>query len=848
MSGVPSAERRPRLLDRLPPPGSDPLDVLDGFATWAQESGRPLYPHQEEAGLAIADDQHVVLATPTGSGKSMAALAGIVLAMNAGRRAVWTAPIKALVAEKFFELVDLLGPENVGLSIGDASINRDAPVLVCTAEVLANQALGAVNITTFGFACLDEFHYYGDADRGWAWQIPLLMMNECQFLLASATLGDVSPLVADLESRTGRSVTQITGVTRPIPLFHQFRTSPVADSVQAAIEQGLFPVYLVHTSQAEAVERASALVSLPLTTRPQRELIAAAISAERLNTGFGQNLGRYLRNGVGVHHAGMLPRYRRLVERLAGEGLLPVICGTDTLGVGINIPIRTVLFSALTKFDGTKVRTLRAREFHQLAGRAGRPGFDPDGHVWAQAPEHVIDNERALARAGDDPKARRKVKRAEPPKRFVHWDEKTFEKLIAAQPEPLASRFKVTADLVASVLSRPDGPDTLKTLLVTNHDTEARKRTHKRRTIHIYRSLEAAGVAERLRSPDGACDGVRIGSLVNDGTNDVERVRFTSPLGPFAIEAISTFEKDTVLYPLDVVSVIESVVDNPMAILIAQEKQARAQEVARLKADGVEYEERMVLLQNVTWPKPLAEELRDMFLIYKRSHPWTESWPEPKSIVRELLETGETFANYIKRYGLERSEGLLLRHLTDVWKALDKSLPLDAYTEEVEDVIDWLAALIRSIDASLLEEWERLAGLVPASREAPAAPRPDAMSGPTAPKAWRTAVRTAVFGWVELLAIRRHDRLAERTGWAVEDLSTSMAQYWAEYSSIATDGDARSAAFFTLVEGPEMWSIRQRLSDPASDGAWTITVEMPVALSIETGQPVLRLISIEELH
>ncbi len=873
MSGAPSGERAPSLRDRLPPPGSDPLDVLDGFAAWAHETGRPLYPHQEEAGFALADKQHVVLATPTGSGKSMAALAGIVLAMNAGKRAVWTAPIKALVAEKFFELIDLLGPENVGLAIGDASINRDAPVLVCTAEVLANQALGVTGQgyhndghDSYGFACLDEFHYYGDVDRGWAWQVPLLVMHECQFLLASATLGDVSPLVADLETRTGRPVTRITGVTRPIPLFHQFRTTPVSDSVQAAIEQGLFPVYLVHTSQAEAVERASALVSLPLTSRPQREAIAAAISTERLNTGFGQNLGRYLRNGVGVHHAGMLPRYRRLVERLAGEGLLPVICGTDTLGVGINIPIRTVLFSALTKFDGSKVRTLRAREFHQLAGRAGRPGFDPDGHVWAQAPEHVIDNERALSRAGDDPKARRKVKRAEAPKGFVHWDEKTFERLIASEPEPLISRFKVTADLVASVLSRPDGPDALKNLLTTNHDTETRKRTHRRRAIHIYRSLEAAGVAERLRDSAGKCAGVRIGSLVNDGTDDVERVRFTSPLGPFAIEAISTFEQDTIIYPLDVISVIEAIVDNPMAILIAQEKQARSQEIGRMKSEGIEYEERMALLQTVTWPKPLDEELRDMFLIYKRSHPWTETWPEPKSIVRELLETGETFANYVKRYGIERSEGLLLRHLTDVWKALDKSLPLDAYTEEVEDVIDWLAALIRSIDASLLEEWERLSGLVPADRQAPTAPR-QVDAGP--PKAWKTAVRTAVFGWVELLAIRRHDRLGDRTGWSVDTLNETMAPYWAEYDSIATDADARSASFFSLTTGrgravnggigvePEVeqpiefgetdWSITQRLADPAEDGAWQMTVVMPVAASIEAGQPILRLISIAPL-
>jgi hypothetical protein len=806
---------------------------------WAQENGRPLYPHQEEAGLALADLQHVVLATPTGSGKSMAAMAGIVLALNRGERAVWTAPIKALVAEKFFELIDLLGPNMVGLSIGDASINREAPVLVCTSEVLANQALATSE--GFGFACLDEFHYYGDNDRGWAWQVPLLLMQKCQFLLASATLGDVTALSEDLQQRSGRSVTHITGVTRPIPLFHQFRTTPVSDSVLAAIEQGLYPVYLVHTSQADAIERASGLVSLALTSRGQREAIAEAISGVKLNTGFGQNLGRYLRNGVGVHHAGMLPRYRRLVEKLAGDGLLPVICGTDTLGVGINIPIRTVMFSALTKYDGNKVRTLRAREFHQLAGRAGRPGFDPDGHVWAQAPEHVIDNERALARAGDDPKARRKVKRSEAPKGFVHWDDKTFERLIQSQPEPLASRFKVTADLVASVLSRTDGAHVLKDLLASNHDTETRKRTHKRRAIHIYRSLEAAGVAERLRDADGTCAGVRIGSLVDASGTEVERVRFTSPLGPFAIEAIASLEKDTVVYPLDVVSVIEAVIDNPMAILIAQEKQARTQEINRLKSEGVEYDERMALLQEVTWPKPLAEDLRNMFLIYKQAHPWTETWPEPKSIVRELLETGETFANYVKRYGIERSEGLLLRHLTDVWRALDKSLSLDAYTEEVEDVIDWLAALIRSIDASLLEEWERLAGLVPGDRDAPTAPKIE-VAGP--PKAWKTAARTAAFGWIELLALKRHDRLADRCGWSQQELYEAMQPYWAEFDSIGTDTTARSNSFFQISEEPDRWVITQRISDPLDDGAWRLMIEIPLVESMEIGQPVLRLMSL----
>ncbi len=382
----------PSLVHLLPARGSDPSLVLDAFGAWAIETGRPLYPHQEEAALALAAGDSVVLATPTGSGKSLVAVAGILLALNEGRRAVWTAPIKALVAEKFFDLVELLGAAHVGLATGDAAINADAPVLVCTAEVFANHALATGATSGVGFACLDEFHYYGDPDRGWAWQVPLLEVTGCQMLLASATLGDMTAITTDLEERSGRPVTEVTSVERPIPLYYQWRMTSVSDSVLEAVREGLSPVYVVHANQASAIERATSLVSLNVTTRPQREAIAAAMSGLKMAKGFGETLDRLIRNGVGVHHAGMLPRYRRLVERLAGEGLLPVICGTDTLGVGVNIPIRTVLMTALTKFDGTRVRRFSVREFHQLGGRAGRPGFDPDGHVWVQAPDHVIEN------------------------------------------------------------------------------------------------------------------------------------------------------------------------------------------------------------------------------------------------------------------------------------------------------------------------------------------------------------------------------------------------------------------------------------------------------------------------
>ena len=823
------------LVHLLPPTGSDPSLVLDAFAQWATDSGRPLYPHQEEAALALAAGEHVVLATPTGSGKSLVAIAGILLAMNEGRRAVWTAPIKALVAEKFFDLVDLLGAHQVGLATGDASINADAPVLVCTAEVFANHALATGPGSDFGFACLDEFHYYGEADRGWAWQVPLLELTNCQFLLASATLGDMSAITSDLELRSGRAVTEVTSVHRPTPLYHQWRMTTVSDSVLEAVRESLSPVYVVHANQAAAIERASSLVSLNVTIRAQREAIAAAMSGVKMAKGFGETLERLIRNGVGVHHAGMLPRYRRLVERLAAEGLLPVICGTDTLGVGVNIPIRTVLMTALTKFDGTRVRRFTVREFHQLSGRAGRPGFDPDGHVWVQAPDHVIENAKALSRAGDDPKARRKATKAKAPDGFVHYDEATMQRLIVAQPEPLTSRFRVTADLVASVLGRPDGPAALKHLLRINHDTELRRRQHKRRAIAVYRSLEAAGVAERLRDADGRCVGVRVGSLV-EGDDERSALRFSAPLMPFAIEVVASIDRDDPAYVVDVISVVESVLDDPRQILNAQLFAAKGVEVARLKSEGVEYDQRMELLEAVTWPKPLAELLDTCFTQYLSHHPWVEQTPSPKSILREMLEGGDTFATFVRRYRLERSEGLVLRYLTDAWRTLDRSLPDDAYTETLEDVVEWLGALVRATDATLLDEWAVLAGKPVHDHlalDAPAATR----AGP--PAAWRTAVRTAAFGWVELLATRSYAVLAERSGWTTQQLFEAMAPYWAEYDRVDIDADARSAQQFSLADEPGRWVITQRLADPDGNGEWRFVAFVDLDAAMGEGAPML---------
>lgn len=385
--------------------GADPDELFASFAAWAEANGTTLYPAQEEALIELVSGANVILATPTGSGKSLVATGALYAALAAGRRSYYTAPIKALVSEKFFALCDVFGAVNVGMLTGDAAVNSDAPIIVCTAEVLANIALREGGDGPLGtqpcMVVMDEFHFYGDPDRGWAWQVPLLELPSAQFLLMSATLGDVTFLRADLTRRTGRTTALVANAARPVPLFYSYATTPMHETITDLLDTRQAPIYVVHFTQAAALERAQALMSINVATKDEKAALRDMIGAFRFSTSFGSTLSRLVRHGIGVHHAGMLPKYRRLVEQLAQAGLLKIICGTDTLGVGINVPIRTVVFSALSKYDGTRTRLLNAREFHQIAGRAGRAGFDTAGTVVVQAPEHEVENLKQFAKVAE---------------------------------------------------------------------------------------------------------------------------------------------------------------------------------------------------------------------------------------------------------------------------------------------------------------------------------------------------------------------------------------------------------------------------------------------------------------
>ncbi len=834
---------KPRLLDFLPSDASSE-SLLDGFLNWAVEANIDLYDSQEEAVLEMFSGQHVILTTPTGSGKSLVATAAHFDALANSKRCWYTAPIKALVSEKFFSLCEELGADNVGMLTGDGSVNAGAPIICCTQEVLANVALRHGSAAPVDTAVIDEFHYYSDRDRGWAWQVPLLELTNTQFLLMSATVGPAEFFLEDLEKRTGRQAIEVTSQHRPVPLGWEYRESTLLESIHDLVELDRAPVYIVHFTQRAASERAQALTSLDVLSRAEKDRVKEAIADFRFDSPFGKDVARFVKAGIGVHHAGLLPKYRLLVERLTQDGLLKLICGTDTLGVGVNVPIRTVLFTQLCKFDGHDTAVLSVRDFHQIAGRAGRKGFDDQGYVWCQAPEHHVENLKATAKAGDDAKKLRKIQRKKPPERgYAHWDDKTFERLRDGQPEKLKSNFEVSHSMLLNVLDRPgDGCGSMRKLLTKNHEPRTDQRQHIRKAIAMYRSLAAAGIVETLDKPDAEERLVRV-NLDLQAEFDL-----TGTLSPFVFDAVELLDPNDPSYPLDVLTVVESVLENPTIILMRQAAKARDELFVELKGAGVEYEERVARLDEVEWPKPLKDFLYANFDAWALHHPWVgHENLRPKSIVRDMYERAMTFREYINFYGIKGSEGVFLRYLTDAYKGLRKTVPDASFTNDLRDLEEWLGTLIRQVDSSLIDEWERLQN----PQGVPDEVRPQVVDITMHTQAFNVMIRNGAFRWVQLFASADYPGLA---GCAHGDLSDpesveeAAAAYWDEFDQVSTDADARSSRWVTIDSpGDNQFLVEQIVCDPEGFNEWRLKGFVDLLESREAGEAVMKLSEITRL-
>lgn len=820
----------------------DTDEIYERFFTWVEDvKGVEPWPHQEEAIMDLLAGDHVILNTPTGSGKSLVALGMHFAALCTGRRSYYTAPIKALVSEKFFDLVEVFGRENVGMITGDTHINADAPIICCTAEILANQALREGRHADVGCVAMDEFHYYGDPERGWAWQVPLLTLPDTQFLLMSATLGNVDAIADKLEDMTDTDVDIIADAPRPVPLTYEYTLDPLEKTVELAFGKGETPIYVVHFSQDAALETANALASTGVSSKEQRAAIAEAIKGTKFTTAFGKILQRLLRTGIGIHHAGMLPRYRRLVEQLAQQGLLPVICGTDTLGVGINVPIHSVVLTALTKFDGTKMRKLRAREFHQIAGRAGRMGFDTEGLVIAEAPEFEIENAKALAKAGNDPKKLKKVKRKKAPEGFVTWNENTFDKLIDAAPETLVPHMKITHSMVLNEVEQGgDARYRIDRLIDDSAQTPEQKERLHARADEIFQTLFDTNVIETEDRDDGGKDYFMTVDMPDDFALD-------QPLSPFLLAALELLDPESDTYALDVISMVEATLEDPKQVLRAQERQARDEAMIRMKEDGLDYDERMDRLQEITYPKPLEDMLQAAFDEYRHDVPWANDyWLSPKSVVRDMVETASDFTGYIARYNIARSEGTLLRYLSDAYRALARTVPQEKRDEQLDDIISWLRVVVRSIDSSLVDEWENAGTDTDASEAAANLATPGAKQAVVEDRRGLTVlVRNAMFRRVQLMDLDKPDELGaldKDWGYGVHEWEDTLDDYYDEHEYVNIDAKARSGELFILDESKEnsehSWKVRQIIDDSDGDHDWAITGTVDLDTTQSSGEVV----------
>jgi len=834
----------------------DKLDsdaVLMMFMEYVELLGIELYPAQEEAILELLQWKHVILNTPTGSGKSLVALALHFQAMAEGRVSFYTAPTKALVNEKFFALCDALGPQNVGLLTGDAAVNRDAPVICCTAEILSNMALRDDDVDV-DYVVMDEFHYYGDRDRGVAWQIPLITMRDSVFLLMSATLGDTSAVERQLGDYSDREIAVVLGTKRPVPLEFDYRETHIHETIDKLLYHDDAPIYLVNFTQRDCAEQAQNLMSINVCSKEEKKKIGKELEDVKFDTPYGREFQRFVRSGLGVHHAGLLPRYRRVVERLAQMGLIKVISGTDTLGVGVNIPIRTVVLSRLYKFNGEKTAIITAREFHQISGRAGRKGFDDLGRVVVQAPEWTIENKKRERKLAKNPHLSKKIVKKKPPYRAVAWDEKTYNKLRFSPPEALQPRFEVTYGMLVNLLQGAadrvgGGYRRLVELIARSHGDDALKKKHRRHAAQLFRSLHRAGIISLEPNDRGPGKKVVIEKHLQ------KEFSLNYALSLYLVETLALIDSgdDPVKESLDKLTLVEAILEDPKAVLYKQVDKLKGELVGKLKAEGVEYEERMEKLGEVEYPKPNSEFIYETYKAFASLHPWLgDENIHPKSIAREMFEGCFEFNDYINMYGLARSEGVLLRYLSQVYKAAVQNVPEDFWTAQFEDILAYLHGLVRRVDSSLLEEWTLM---MDAPLETKSVEREAVRERPVSiaddPRAFKARVRNEVH--VLLAALARCDFEAACTliwcggdhAWSPEEIEAALKPYFEEHEYIDLTPRARMAHNTVMREDAHrLWSIHQRIIDPEGDEDWGFEILIDLREPRDESGPLIELLRI----
>jgi hypothetical protein len=437
---------------------------LEFYERFFIDRGLEPYPVQERAIERIFRGESVLVTVPTGTGKTLMAKAGIHKALREGKRAIYTTPLRALTEEKFRELVEDFGEPNVGFATGDYRVRPEAPVQVLVAEILWNRIFGDRAVAPAEIVIMDEGHYFNEPERGYVWEQSIIALDpRAQLVILSATVGEADAFCQWVYLCRRVPMALVESFDRRVPLRHDFRELYLLDLVRELVAAGDVPAIIFTFSREQCFERARLLKSCPrFTTDEERVRIGELSSGVLLDRGFAKDLWPLLQHGIGVHHAGILPRYKQLVERLTLERLLKIVVSTETISAGINLPARCVVFPELRKHIQGKSRLLTSAEYHQMSGRAGRPQFDSEGLAVTLAPEEVVHDIREEQRAAkkgrfsvDEERLRRSAyarARSDAQRRGdVTWDPEAHTRLVRGQPAPLRSQTRITAEQILAI-------------------------------------------------------------------------------------------------------------------------------------------------------------------------------------------------------------------------------------------------------------------------------------------------------------------------------------------------------------------------------------------------------------
>ncbi len=687
------------------------------------------YPVQEQAIRHIVAGTSVLVTVPTGTGKTLMAKAALQAAVMRGERAIYTTPLRALTEEKYRELCADFGDENVGFATGDYKVNREAPIQVEVAEILWNRVVGDKSVCPAEVVVMDEGHYFNDPERGYVWEQSIIGLDpRSQLVILSATVGRPDRFCqwASLTRRVPMEL--VESRERKVPLVHDFREEPLIDTVRELAHKGDVPAIVFVFGREQCFEVARLLKSCRrFTTDEEKAKVEALCDEALLPGGVANELRPLFSHGIGIHHAGILPRYKQLVEQLALERLIKFVVSTETIAAGINLPARTVVFPSLRKFIKNEPRMVTAAEYHQMAGRAGRPQFDDRGLAITLAPEEIVSElkkelrDAAKRPAYDEGKVRKSVynkARSEAQRKGdIIWTPESHAELVRGEPAELRSKTKITTEQVLAI----GLPDLATTALpgagfVAPKKTElAERMAEAEASLPPSMRLDIVTMIDNLLLEDRERRGLHktLAQLV-DNLRAIEVIdQHGTQVAGMMIRQLQGMDGLFIWYALynhdldyvELRQLVEFLVDHD----IIQRQLDRKEEDK--KREWVKARLRELRLENpqLTWddvvaewerehPRPLTK-VEEVFQAFSAAvpHPELHGGKKPKNVWATMEDSGMSFLEFVAAEGLQHEEGNLFSYLVRVMNFANK-LGEASHLDQLCDLSDRVRALLARID------------------------------------------------------------------------------------------------------------------------------------------------------